>query len=99
MRSRQWVSLFSANIDSMHNNVHTLSFAGLGHVVGYCGDGINDVPALQAADAGLSVGGFEAGPAVLTAPVASLSGSVMGMAPWFKHVHHCSGTACLPLMH
>lgn len=89
MRPRQWVSLFAAHIDYPY-----CSLQGLGHVVGYCGDGMNDVPALQAADAGLSVGAFEAGPAVLTAPVASLSGSVMGTAPWSKHVHHCN---CAPL--
>lgn len=51
-------------------------------MVGYCGDGVNDVPALQAADAGLSVGASELGASVLTAPVASLSGSVMGAPLW-----------------
>ena len=65
---------------------------GLGHVVGYCGDGINDVPALQAADAGLSVGGSEAAAAVVAAPVACLSGSVMG-TPLSSSTHamqrHC----------
>lgn len=54
---------------------------GLGHVVGYCGDGHNDVPALQAADAGLSMGGAEAGISVVAAPVACLSGSVTGVPP------------------
>ena len=42
--------------------------------MGFCGDGINDVPGLQAADVGLAVGASEA---VVAAPVVSLSGSVM----------------------
>ena len=50
----------------------------MGHVVGYCGDGINDVPGLQAADVGLAVGASEA---VVAAHVVSLSGSIMGILP------------------
>ena len=50
---------------------------GVGLVVGYCGDGINDLPALHAAHVGLAIG---ASHAVMAASVLSLSGSVMGMA-------------------
>ena len=48
---------------------------GLGHVVGYCGDGVNDLPALQIADLGIGLGG---GADVMAAPVVSAHMSVAG---------------------
>ncbi|KAL3153008.1 hypothetical protein ABBQ38_012035 [Trebouxia sp. C0009 RCD-2024] len=41
-------------------------FKGVGHVVGFCGDGFNDIPAIYATDIGIAVGASEA---ALTAPV------------------------------
>ncbi|KAL3153004.1 hypothetical protein ABBQ38_012031 [Trebouxia sp. C0009 RCD-2024] len=41
-------------------------FKGMGHVIGFCGDGFNDIPAIHATDIGIAVGASEA---ALTAPV------------------------------
>ncbi|KAL3140947.1 hypothetical protein ABBQ32_005472 [Trebouxia sp. C0010 RCD-2024] len=41
-------------------------FKGMGHVIGFCGDGFNDIPAIHATDVGIAVGASEA---ALTAPI------------------------------
>ena len=44
-------------------------------MVGYCGDGVNDLPALDAADLGVGLG---AGEGVMAAPVVSPKMSIAG---------------------
>jgi Mg2+-importing ATPase len=46
-----------AEVDPNQKERIILALRKLGHVVGYLGDGINDAPALQAADVGISVEG------------------------------------------
>ncbi|KAL3140952.1 hypothetical protein ABBQ32_005476 [Trebouxia sp. C0010 RCD-2024] len=41
-------------------------FKGMGHVIGFCGDGFNDIPAIHATDIGIAVNASEA---ALTAPI------------------------------
>lgn len=48
------VSVFS-ELDPLHKERIVRAFRSQGAVVGYLGDGINDAPALQAADVGISV--------------------------------------------
>lgn len=46
-----------AEVDPNQKERIILALRKMGHVVGYLGDGINDAPALQAADVGISVDG------------------------------------------
>ena len=56
MRHASEVDVF-AEIEPMQKERIILALKKAGHVVGYLGDGINDAPALHAADVGLSVDG------------------------------------------
>jgi len=44
-----------ARLSPAHKKTHCAGAPEKGHVVGFMGDGINDAPALRAADVGISV--------------------------------------------
>jgi Mg2+-importing ATPase len=48
-------ALLLARLSPLHKQRVIKALQGAGHVVGYLGDGINDAPALRAADVGISV--------------------------------------------
>lgn len=54
-----------------------MSLQGLGNTTVFCGDGVNDLPAIAAADVGISIG---AGEAFIAASVSSSHASVAGKA-------------------
>ena len=56
---------------------NALLIQGLGNTTIFCGDGINDLAALAAADVGMSVGASEA---VIAAAISTPQGSVAGKA-------------------
>ena len=56
----------------------------MGNKTIFCGDGINDLPALAAADVGMSVGATEA---VIAAALSTSQGSVAGEG--LHAIHHC----------
>ena len=57
---------------------------GMGDKTIFCGDGFNDLPALAAADVGISVGATEA---VIAAAVSTPQGSVAGQLKQYCRQH------------
>ena len=55
---------------------------GLGNTTIFCGDGINDLAALSAADVGMSIGATDA---VIAAALSTPQGSVAGKSPLKLH--------------
>lgn len=63
-----------------------LLIQGMGSKTIFCGDGINDLPALAAADVGVSVGATDA---VIAAAVSTPQGSVAGATAVLWVCSHC----------
>jgi hypothetical protein len=65
--------------------INTLFAQGLGNTTVFCGDGINDLAALSAADVGMSVGATDA---FIAAAISTPQGSVAGRS-WTNMAWHC----------
>ena len=65
---------------------------GLGNTTMFCGDGINDLAALSAADVGMSIGATDA---FIAAAISTPQGSVAGRS-WKTMAWHCCAVFIVP---
>ncbi len=76
----------SCPVKSRHHGKAPGTAQGLGNTTMFCGDGINDLAALSAADVGMAIG---ANDAVIAAALSTSQGSVAGQHG--NHSFQCSG--------
>ena len=69
--------LLACHLGLVKSTKNALHIQGLGNTTIFCGDGINDLAALAAADVGMSVGATDA---VIAAAISTPQGSVAGKA-------------------